>query len=84
MTWFGPTPFYAFATYEVHTKPEEIVRAWAEAVPSLEYLELYVVFEGWEHTWWRIDANDRTFWSISREEGLDVKHWYDTESWREE
>ncbi|PPQ83192.1 hypothetical protein CVT26_015984 [Gymnopilus dilepis] len=84
MTWFGPTPFYAFATYEVHTKPEEIVRAWAQAVPSLEYLELYVVFEGWEHTWWRIDANDRTFWSISREEGLDVKHRYDMEAWREE
>ncbi|PPR03060.1 hypothetical protein CVT26_004558, partial [Gymnopilus dilepis] len=62
MAYFHLESFRMPMKKAVSTKPEEIVRAWADSVRSLEYLELEVGFEGWEHAWWRIDACDRTFW----------------------
>jgi len=71
------------STSRVPMEPEELVQAWMEAVPSLQYLELSFVHEGWEHSWWRMECQDghpRTFRRVS-EEGLSARNWFDLEEW---
>ncbi|KAF8955394.1 hypothetical protein BDZ97DRAFT_1858208, partial [Flammula alnicola] len=75
----------SFSPVEISMKPEELARIWVDSVPSLQYLELSIICEGWEHSWWRIgslDSQPRTMRRVSEEEGLSAKRWFDLEEWK--
>ncbi|KAF8902260.1 hypothetical protein CPB84DRAFT_1776327 [Gymnopilus junonius] len=68
----GPSTWTPFPM-EVTVRPEELLRAWVDGVPSLQYLELQVPVEGWGHNW--------TFKQVS-EERYKCEDWFDLEEWK--
>ncbi|KAF8964669.1 hypothetical protein BDZ97DRAFT_1815007 [Flammula alnicola] len=81
-SWMSQVSFFPV---EISMKPEELVRIWVDSVPSLQYLELSIICEGWERSWWRIESLDsqpRTMRRVSEEEGLNAKRWFDLEEWK--
>ncbi|KAF8964671.1 hypothetical protein BDZ97DRAFT_1815012 [Flammula alnicola] len=74
----------SFSPVEISMKPEELVRIWVDSVPSLQYLELSIICEGWKHSWWRIESLDSQprMRRVSEEEGLSAKRWFDLEEWK--
>ncbi|KDR81858.1 hypothetical protein GALMADRAFT_135253 [Galerina marginata CBS 339.88] len=85
MTWLRTVPGPWYVPVPVFMKPEELLRAWVEGVPSLQYLELNVLYDEWGHTWWRIESQGNhpaTSRQVSKEEGLSAKSWFDLEEWK--
>jgi hypothetical protein len=83
--WLGPVPIFQVFPVTVTMKPEELLHAWVDGIPSLQYVELNVVHEDWKHSWWRVESQEgkpRTIRVVSSEEGLSAKSWFDLEEWK--